>query len=183
MPDYSKGKIYKICSDDPDITEVYIGSTIATLNERWSGHKADFTAGNFVSSALLFGKYGIESFKIELIEDYPCKCEKDLVIREQYYIDTVECVNVSRSYRTEEQKIAYYKQYEIDNKDNLTEYRRGYYQQNKDALSSKQKVYQTENREAIKSQKKVLQHLIQKKNRLMIKTAGKLGGYVIAELK
>ena len=40
MPDYSKGKIYKICSDDPDITAVYIGSTTQALHTIWSNHKS-----------------------------------------------------------------------------------------------------------------------------------------------
>ena len=155
MPDYSKGKIYKIVSDDPNITEVYIGSTTMPLYNRWSKHKSDFTAGVFVSSALLFEKYGFEPFKIELIENYPCTCEKELKMREQYYIDTVNCVNVSKSYRTEEQKIEYYKQYSEDNKDKLTEYHKIYYGKNKNTLLSKNKAYRNENIEAVKAQKKV----------------------------
>lgn len=37
MPDYSKGKIYKIWSPSTGLT--YIGSTIQTLSNRLSGHR------------------------------------------------------------------------------------------------------------------------------------------------
>lgn len=37
MPDYSKGKIYKLCSNQTD--NVYIGSTTQELSFRLSDHK------------------------------------------------------------------------------------------------------------------------------------------------
>jgi hypothetical protein len=34
-----KGIIYKISSTEPDLSQVYIGQTISTLQTRWNSHK------------------------------------------------------------------------------------------------------------------------------------------------
>jgi len=96
MPDYKKSKIYKIvCNVSGDI---YVGSTTLTLMHRLSLHK---NKSNTSSCKII--KNG--DYVIKLIEDYPCKTKDDLCKREQYYIDSLECVNQKRSYVTEEQKL------------------------------------------------------------------------------
>ena len=42
MPDYSKGKIYKILNNIDN--EIYVGSTIKTLSQRMACHRSNLKA-------------------------------------------------------------------------------------------------------------------------------------------
>jgi hypothetical protein len=91
MPDYSKGKIYKLWS--PQGGEKYIGSTTETLARRKQTHKR-----LNCSSKILFEKY--DDVRIELIEEYPCKNKMELNRREGEHIRNNDCVNKSIAGRT-----------------------------------------------------------------------------------
>lgn len=82
MPDYQEGKIYKLVSSHTD--QVYIGSTTQKLNIRLSGHESDFNRNMKKSSEKLI-RYC--DCKIELLEKFPCKNDKELRKREQYWIN------------------------------------------------------------------------------------------------
>jgi len=90
MPDYQKGKIYKLVSDHTD--EIYIGSTIQSyLSSRLGGHKRDCkTKKNPCNSKKLFD---LGDVKIVLIENVPCNSKEELYKRERHYIETTNCVN------------------------------------------------------------------------------------------
>ena len=66
MPDYSKGKIYKITNDYNDY--VYIGSTCDTLSKNFSKHKTESKSRNNPLYKLM-NEIGFERFRIELICD------------------------------------------------------------------------------------------------------------------
>jgi len=84
MPDYSKGRIYKLVCDDPEL--IYYGSTIQKyLSKRFHQHKE-----MKCSSKALFEAGGC---KIILVENYPCKTKDELIARERYYIENFKCVN------------------------------------------------------------------------------------------
>lgn len=87
MPDYKQGKIYLIGS--PNTKQVYIGSTTHTLKSRFSGHCAKHKE---CESRQIIEK---EKAFIELVEDYPCSDEEELLAREQHWIDYYgnRCVN------------------------------------------------------------------------------------------
>lgn len=91
MPNYQKGKIYKITSESTSM--IYIGSTVKTLYHRFQGHKTEHNLQikNISSSELL--QY--PDCKIELLENYPCDTKEELLEREQYYMDINRpiCVN------------------------------------------------------------------------------------------
>jgi len=89
--DYSKGKIYKII--DESNGDLYIGSTCQELKVRNWGH-------HMIRS---YNKIR-ENCKISLIEDYPCNSKGELLKREQYWIDKIDCINKTRSYRSVEQR-------------------------------------------------------------------------------
>tara|TARA_R110000744_G_C19003536_1_gene522111 strand:+ start:52 stop:480 length:429 start_codon:yes stop_codon:yes gene_type:complete len=80
--DYSKGKIYKII--DESNNDNYYGSTIQILEDRFRTHG-------------MFSGYNKskKKCKIELVENYPCESKRELEKREQYYIDTYDCINKS----------------------------------------------------------------------------------------
>lgn len=80
MKDYSKGKIYKII--DSSNGDIYIGSTVQTLKQRYSGHHLFY----------LYEK-NRDDCEIFLIEDYPCENKQQLEDREKYYINSFDCIN------------------------------------------------------------------------------------------
>lgn len=87
MPDYSKGKIYKITSGKTD--RLYIGSTALELKARFRGHKAThrelLKGKHHNSTSALILMY--DDAKIELVENYACKSRRELEQREKYYIE------------------------------------------------------------------------------------------------
>jgi hypothetical protein len=89
MSKYQNGKIYKIVS--PNTSNIYVGSTIQPLQIRYSHHKTHLNC----SSKTMFD---YEDTTIELIENYPCNTEKELVIREQEIRDSMDnTINKNRS--------------------------------------------------------------------------------------
>lgn len=85
MPDYSKGKIYKIYSNSVDL--VYYGSTTQSLKDRLSGHEhSDGCSSKKIITTT-------NDYKIELVENYPCSSKYELELRESYYIENNKCIN------------------------------------------------------------------------------------------
>jgi group I intron endonuclease len=91
--DFSKGKIYKITNDYND--DVYVGSTCDTLVKRFSSHKSNMNCKEKFNRSLnvLMREIGKERFRIELIEDYPCKDKYELRQREGHYIRELGTLN------------------------------------------------------------------------------------------
>jgi len=133
MPNYQKGKIYKVvCSETQNI---YIGSTIQPLYKRLYGHKSK---NNSCRS-----KEFIEP-KIYLIEDYPCERKEQLEARERFFIEKLECVNCGiPGGRTPKQ---YYEKSKKTSEQ--------YYQDNKDLIKEKNKIYYDKNKIKINGQRK-----------------------------
>jgi len=79
---YNEGKIYKIVSKQTNM--IYIGSTIQTLEDRFSVHKCKYAdylkSNNADSTSVKMLKY--EDCEIELIELYPCESKTELERRE-----------------------------------------------------------------------------------------------------
>ena len=94
----NNSKIYKIWTGGQ---EIYIGSTIKDyLSKRMAEHRNQYgtwlkNRKTFVSSYLLFEKYGIENCYIELLESKKCKDLNELHQLEGYYIRTLKCVNIN----------------------------------------------------------------------------------------
>lgn len=135
--DCSNGKIYKIISNNPDIKEVYYGSTIQPLSHRMSGHRSDYKrwlAGKASRCASfdLFEKFGIEQFHIELVELFPCEVEAQLHARENEYIRGNECVNKLSAFRTPEEIKEQQKKYNQEHKEEINEWNKKYYQEQKE---------------------------------------------------
>lgn len=83
---YNQGKIYCIKSNDNGEV-VYVGSTIKTLEERWSGHKSFFRQNQQSNwTRLVKERGGSEKFHIELLETFPCQNNSELLEKEKTYI-------------------------------------------------------------------------------------------------
>jgi antirestriction protein len=112
MPDYQKGKIYKLWS--PQGNEIYIGSTINPLSKRLGQHKADSRC----RSKYLFENY--DNVKIELIQEYPCNNKMELNRQKGEHIRNNDCLNKLIAGRTKKE---YIKEYYENNKENINEKR------------------------------------------------------------
>ena len=101
MPDYSKGKIYRIYCNVSK--KNYVGSTCNTLIQRLSSHKSDFKRylegkRDFTTSFDIIEK---NDFNIFLIKDTPCNNKQELLKFERFYIENTEnCVNKKIPTRT-----------------------------------------------------------------------------------
>jgi hypothetical protein len=164
---FETGKIYKITCNTTG--EVYVGSTILELPLRLGEHFNSYRKWKKGISGYLTSFPLLErgNIKIELIELFPCSSICELLIRETYWFDTIECVNKNRPYRTDEEKKAYKAQWHKDNyipcprilltedekKDRKKEYyidNKDYYQRYRDEHKEKHSEYHKEHYEANK---------------------------------
>ena len=102
MNKFHNSKIYKIT--DNTNNKVYIGSTIKTLQQRLQGHKT--AAKSYKEGYGCASKSIIDNgdYNIELLEHYPCENRKQLLIKEQEYIDKYDCINKVNSHTDPKQK-------------------------------------------------------------------------------
>jgi hypothetical protein len=165
MPDFSKSKIYKLISNNPEITSVYYGSTTQKLCARMSTHRAHYKSwcnGKVGSCSIFeyFKQYGIEQFHIELVEDFPCDNKQQLFSRENEFIRGFDCINKNSTITTPEEKKQYHqqynKQYNLDHADELKQYRsehvdevKQYQLDHADELKDYQKQYYSEHADDI----------------------------------
>jgi hypothetical protein len=136
MPDYSKGKIYKIV--DNTNGHIYIGSTTQKLSQRLSEHRNDSNRKTCSSREIILNS----NYAIVLIEEVKCENKDQLHRRERYYIETIQCVNKCIPSRTT-------KEYKQDNKEAISEYKKQYALANKEAISEYKKQYRQDNKEHI----------------------------------
>jgi len=83
---YQNGKIYKIWSLETD--EIYVGSTCQPLHKRLHQHRVRSKREIYKNTKLYSAmtEFGVDAFKIELIDDYPCSDKNALTLREGYWI-------------------------------------------------------------------------------------------------
>lgn len=177
MPDYSKGKIYKIVvKNDPD-APCYVGSTISALYDRFSHHKAIAINPKYTrhcKSKQLFDEYGINNCEIQLVEDYSCKTKQELLQRENEWMNKLNCINRYKAFSSVEDRKEYKKSYYEEHKDEIIAKERLRYATKKDEISQKvkekrlsrteekkkfdferKKKYRLENSEMLKEQKRL----------------------------
>ena len=146
MPDYSRGKIYKLICHRSVL--VYIGSTCEpTLAKRLASHVVAYKRylngkRRYVSSFKVL-ESGV--YEIILIENCPCDNKDELRKRERFFIEERECVNKNLPGRTmteyNNNHKAAYKQYYIVNKPKFIIHAKSYYTKNKDKVLNYHKQY------------------------------------------
>jgi hypothetical protein len=99
MPDYKKGKIYRIVCNTTGL--VYIGSTTQTLDARLAIHKSKIEKHIYSSYRVMENN----NYKMELIEHYPCENNEQLRIREEFHCSKTDCVNIIRPYISEDTRL------------------------------------------------------------------------------
>jgi len=107
MPDYSKGKIYKIVVDTDEEYKPYVGSSCQELSQRMADHRKTYNSwkkgGGYVKSFELFDEFGVDKCKIILLEEYSCENNNQLRAKEREWFDKIECCNQLRPHRTDEE--------------------------------------------------------------------------------
>ena len=149
MPDFEMSKIYKISNDLND--KIYIGSTTYQyLSARLNIHKQSTKDNSSRRNSPMNNEMrllGVDHFKIELIEKFPCKNKKELVAKEQYYLDLLKPqLNKFRAIEDPE----YNKNRYIKNREHIIQKSKEYYENNKELVAEKGKVYRELNTEKIK---------------------------------
>ena len=127
---YHNGKIYQIT--DIGYNKCYIGSTTEELSQRMTRHRADYKRflngkKSHTRSYDIFNEYGVENCKIELIEYFKCDTLQELRRKEGEHIKNTDCVNKLVAGRT-------VKEYYVDNKEIIKEYKKEYREQNRDKM-------------------------------------------------
>jgi len=144
MVNYNNSKIYKIICNTTGFN--YIGSTCQELGKRLNKHRWDYKNKlNLTSCKILENN----NYEIVLIENYPCKNKQELLLRERYWIENLECVNNNLPIMTIDDKVIYYKSYYEKNKDNIITRQTSYYKNNKDKIKSIRNVYLEKNKDKI----------------------------------
>ena len=153
---YENGKIYKIVNVVND--DVYVGSTYNMLCRRMEKHRSHRTQYAHRPLYKLMNEIGVDKFRIELIEDYPCSNKENLRKREGYFIRQMGTLNVviedrtAKEYKETNKELiqAKWKEYYETHKDKLIEKARGYRATHKE----EQKQYKLNNTEHILAQNK-----------------------------
>ena len=159
MPtNYKNGKTYQLISDETDF--IYVGSTTQQLAKRFWDHKDKAKKGLKSKVYQTMRDIGIETFRIVLINEFPCETKEQLCaeeercrkeINQEKLLNTKRCyANVPFGLPVEEYK----KEYSKENKDKIQEYQKEYIKENKDKIKEHKKEYYKENKDKIREHKK-----------------------------
>jgi hypothetical protein len=140
MPNYQKGKIYKIVDNTND--NIYIGSTCEKLIRRLQKHKASYKCylnpnvkqGHMRSFDII--KNG--DFNIILLEECPCENKEQLLAREQYWKDKMKCVNHNNPIHNHKK---YQQEWRDNNREHYNQKSREWGDKNKQKKSDTGKLY------------------------------------------
>jgi len=176
--DYSKSLIYKLCCKDPNITDIYIGST-TSLKHRKASHKAccntETRKGYNNYKYKFIRENGTwENWDMILIEYYPCETKLQLERREREFIEKLKSslnqtipTRTYKEYREDfkEQRTAYNKKYREENREHRTAYNKKYRDDNKIKIECEcgsivLKYYLTEHKKTKKHQNYIKNNIV-----------------------
>jgi len=145
---YANGKIYKLCCKDPNITEIYIGSTLNQYRRKHE-HKRDCNNPNRKAYNLYVYQFirengGFENWDIVILEEYPAENKNELVWKEREYIELLQpALNcVKRPVVTSE-----------ENRKKLRELERKYYKQDTEKFREKNRKWRENNPDKVQELK------------------------------
>ena len=155
---YQRGKIYQLI--DNTNGNIYIGSTCEkTLARRLTKHVSNYKGwlktGKKYAKSIEVLKNG--DYKIVLIEEHPCETKDQLLRREQYFMEQMECINTCSAYRSPEARRIQQKEWADKNKNkdkvkqNNKEYIRIWRENNKEKCIEYGKEYNQRKQEHEKS--------------------------------
>ena len=164
VSDYSQSIIYKLCCNNPSITEIYVGST-TNFRNRKNAHKGN--CQNINSNAHNLNVYQFirangnwENWNMIQIEQYNAADKRTLHTRERYWIETLGAsLNSNTPSRTLQEynddilvidkKKKYFTIYYQSNKTKANAYMKEYHKINSESLKIKKKNYRQHNKNVI----------------------------------
>lgn len=175
IQNYHNGKIYKIVNEIS--SDIYIGSTCACLNTRIAQHRyMSKKYPDLLFYKFVFNNNGWLNFRIILIEDYPCKKKEELLMREQYYKDSLKpTLNTNNVVGRDKQKVKECEK-RRNQKENRKEKQKIYYQKHiksekylitlnlykethKNELKERKKLYYEKNKKTLIEKSKLRQQI------------------------
>jgi hypothetical protein len=147
--DYSKGIIYKLCCKDPEITDVYVGST-TQFDKRKCQHKTECHNEKRRHYHLNIYQFirnhgGWNNWEMVEIEKYQATDKLDLLKRERHWLEQLEAtLNKEVPSRTPaEYQKQYYQKHKQVILQNLRQYLKQYRQTNKERIAEYKKEKMT----------------------------------------
>jgi len=157
---YNRGKIYKLCCKDANITDIYVGSTLNHYRRK-SQHKS--ACNNPTNKDYSYPLYqyirangGFDNWDLIILEEYAAENKNDLLWKEREWVELLKpSLNGWKPIITQEEKKErdkeYYQtnknrylQYRKTNKEKLLKQNKEYYESNKEKILEKQKEYSSE---------------------------------------
>jgi hypothetical protein len=151
MVNYNKSSIYKLCCNDLNIKEIYIGST-TNFTKRKQKHKSNCININSPHYHVKVYKFmrengGWTNWSMILIDNVSCENKLELHKIERDYIEKNNSIlNCHIPGRTQKEFYEKNKEYYDDNKEKILKQKNEYYQKNKENY----KEYYEKNKEKIK---------------------------------
>ena len=150
---YKNSVIYKFHCKNPEVKEVYIGST-SNFRGRKSQHKKSCNNPKSKKYNLPVYKFirdndGWDNWYMTQLYAFPCENKRELETEERRCIEEYgfnNCLNCIIPTRSQ-------KEWREDNKVELSEYYKEWYEDNKEKLLEKKKEYYEKNKEKIKEQR------------------------------
>jgi len=147
--DYSKSIIYKLCCKNPNITEIYVGSTTNFIKRKYK-HKSDCNNNSETNKKYNYYVYkfirdngGWDNWSMIQIIECSCENKKQLESKERYYIELLKSsLNGKIPTRTD-------REYREDNKNKMKEYLKEWRLENKDKVKERKKESYLENKDKI----------------------------------
>jgi molecular chaperone DnaK (HSP70) len=152
MNKYNNSVVYKIYCKDPNVKEIYIGSTV-DFKRRISEHKRRWYNENSREYNHFIYQFirqngGWDCFNMEIVEECNVNDKKALLERERFYIlQNENKLNKQIVGRTQ-------KEYYENNKDNIIKYAKQRYENNTELILERNKQYREKNKDKIKQQQK-----------------------------
>jgi len=159
--DYSKTIIYKLCCNDPNVEEMYIGHTTHFINRK-NHHKSccnnenDKNYNRYVY-AFIRNHGGFENWNMIQIEQFPCNNKREAEAKEREWIEKLKpSLNTNNPYAMcVENPVQYKKEWYEEHKDEILEKSKENYEENKESKLEYQKQYTQQNKEKISEYKKI----------------------------
>jgi group I intron endonuclease len=135
--DYSKALIYKIICKNPEIKEVYVGST-CNFKRRIIDHKRHSKIKNLKVYTFINENGGWNNWTFEIIQDYSCSGLEELNILEDHYIKEMGTLNDRRAIYDDKE---YHKKYYELNKNKISEQKKTYDKLNRNKINEWRRLY------------------------------------------
>ena len=149
--DYSKTIIYKLCCNDVDIKECYVGHTTNFVKRKYQ-HKNNCDKQtkkhNYYVYQFIRENGCFENWSMVQVEEFNAENRLQAETRERYWIETLQS-KLNKIIPTRSKK-----EYYDTHKEEIAEYKKEYYEEHKEELAEKKKEYYNVNKEKFAEKKK-----------------------------